>query len=87
MDLSSEAPEKSQYQPQTSESSAIPSKRIAHNFEMRLKNSDWKLRGDFGECWSKYVHSYIHIAKDVYLKIDQKLQYLHNVTSRDELRF
>lgn len=87
LELSSSASESPQSQPQTSAASAVPSERIAHNVVMCVKDSDSKFGGDLGECWSEYVDSYIQIARDYNLTMDQKLQYLHNALSKDALRF
>lgn len=39
------------------------------------------------EYWSEYVQSCPQIAKDYNLTIAKKLQYLHNVPSKDVHRF
>lgn len=50
MDLSCTSSELSYSQPQTAESSAIQTKRIAHNVAMRLKDLDSKFDSDLEEC-------------------------------------
>lgn len=87
MELSATAPQETQTKPQAATSSALLSGRIAHNLEMRLNDSDSKFDGDLEECWGKFVDSYLQIAKDYNLTMDQKLQCLHNVLSKDALQF
>lgn len=63
------------------------SERTAHNVAMRLKDNEKKFSGDLGECWHEYVDEYNQISKDYNLTPAQKLQYFHNVLSKDAHRF
>lgn len=69
------------------ESSSLPSERVAHNVAMQLKDTENEFDGDLGEYWSEYADSYQQIAKDYNLSMDQKLQYLHDILSKDALCF
>lgn len=61
--------------------------RVAHNVAMRLRDNDKKFSGDIGECWMEFVDEYQQIARDYKLTATQKLQYLHNILSKDASRF
>lgn len=87
IELSSTASETSQFQPQTFGASAVLSERTTHYAVMRLKDLYSKFDGDLGDCWSEDVDSCVQIAKDYNLTSNQKIQYLHNVLSKDLLRF
>lgn len=61
--------------------------RLAHKIAMRLKDSDKKFSGDLGKCWMDYVDEYSQVTRDYGLSPQQKLQYFHNLLSRDAKRF
>lgn len=61
--------------------------RKAHDVGMRLKDSDKKFSGELGESWMEYVDEYQQISIDYQLSTQQKLQYLHNLLSKDAKRF
>lgn len=61
--------------------------RIAHNFAMRLKDSDAKFHGDLEQFWHEYVDGYNQLFLNYNLSDKQKMQYLHNLLSKDALRF
>lgn len=50
--------------------------RLARDIAMRLKDSDKKFPGDFGEYWMDFVGDYSQVARDYGLSPQQKLQYL-----------
>lgn len=79
-------------QQQTSESSRerqphLSEERVAHNVAMRLKDNEKKFSGDIGKCWMECVDEYQQITRDYKLTPSQKLQYLHNILSKDASRF
>lgn len=61
--------------------------RVAHNISMRLKDAESKFSGDTAECREEYVDNYCQIARDYEHTDAQKLQFLHNVLSKDAKRF
>lgn len=61
--------------------------RTAHNVAMRLKDSDAKFNGDLEQCWHEYVDGYNQMSLDYNLSDKQKRQYLHNLLSKDALRY
>lgn len=58
-----------------------------HSDVVQLKDTKNIFDGHLGNCWSKYVDSHQEIAKDYYLLRDKKVQYLHNILSKNALRF
>lgn len=50
---------------------------------MRLKDADKKFSGDIEEFWMDYVDDYLHISTYYALSPQHKLQYLHNLLSKD----
>lgn len=61
--------------------------KAAHNVAMRLKDYEQKFSGDLGQCWQDFVDNYEQISEDYNLNEEQKLQYLHNLMSKDAHRF
>lgn len=61
--------------------------RLAHDVGMRLKDADKKFSGELGECWMEFVDDYQQVAIDYNLSPPQKLQYIHNLLSKDAKRF
>lgn len=61
--------------------------KVAHNNEMRLKNSKQKFSGDLGQCWKNFFDEYKQTDEDYGLNEHQKLSYLHNLVSKDAHRY
>lgn len=61
--------------------------RVAHNIAMRFKDTESKFSGDIGECWQEYVDEYRQVRADYNLTPAQKLQFIHNILSKDAQRF
>lgn len=66
---------------------SLLTERVAHNVAMRLKDNQKKFNGDLGECWLEYVDEYEQISLDYNLTPPQKLQYMHNIVTKDAQRF
>lgn len=75
--------------PDNSDQSArsLSTDRVAHNVAMRLKDKEKKFNGDLGECWHEFVDEYEQMSIDYNLTGPQKLQYLHNIVTKDAHRF
>lgn len=54
---------------------------------MRLKDEKSKFSGNTTECRDEYVDNYRQIAPDYRLSEEQKLQFRHNILSKDAKRF
>lgn len=83
MNSRSATPEQSQSQLYLSGSSTVPSERIAYNAAMSQKDLNCKCDGDSEDYRSEYVDSYIQIAGDDNLTIDQKIVSFFAVLSKD----
>lgn len=66
---------------------SLSTDRVAHNVAIRLKDNQKKFNGDLGECWLEYVDEYEQISLDYNLTPPQKLQYMHNIVTKDAQRF
>lgn len=66
---------------------SFASARVANNVAMQLKDADQTFSGDLPESWMEFVDECQQIARGYRLSPTQKLQYFHNILSKDAQRF
>lgn len=63
-----------------------PPDRVTHNIAMRFKDVDAKISGVISQCWQEFVDEYRQVSTDDGLTSAQKLQFIHNILSKDAQR-